>query len=151
MALVKAADAGLRGWTMTANGTSVKISTFCQLGCIFGTTYTSTTTKFKHLSQDYYVYVILDPWSWLGTRLEISHRLLTKMVEKSSGNSQVRDHFELLFSCIQSRGGWNNNPNTLQLKYVLRKIMLLRNSIAASKNANCTDFSDGSPTSLGPD
>ena len=28
--------------------------------------------------------------------------------------------------------------------------MLLRNSIAASKNANCTDFSDGSPTNIIP-
>ena len=58
-----------------------------------------------------------------------------------------QDHLELLFSCIQSRGGWNNNPNTLQLKYALRK-MLMRNSVTASKNANCTDFSDGSPTNI---
>ena len=50
MALVKAADAGLRVWTITADGTSVNISTFRQLGCIFGSTYTSTTTKFKHPS-----------------------------------------------------------------------------------------------------
>lgn len=52
-----------------------------------------------------------------------------------------QDHVELLFSCIRSRGGWNNNPNALQLKYSLRK-MLLRNAITASKNANCTEFTD---------
>ena len=39
-----------------------------------------------------------------------------------------QDHIELLFSCIRSRGGWNNNPNSLQLKYALRK-MLLRNAV----------------------
>ena len=50
-----------------------------------------------------------------------------------------QDHLELLFSCIRSRGGWNNNPNCLQLKYALRK-MLMRNAITASKNANCVDF-----------
>ena len=37
MALEKAADAGLRVWSITADGTSVNISTFTQLGCIFGT------------------------------------------------------------------------------------------------------------------
>ena len=50
-----------------------------------------------------------------------------------------QDHLELLFSCIRSRGGWNNNPNCLQMKYALRK-MLMRNAITASKNANCVDF-----------
>ena len=50
-----------------------------------------------------------------------------------------QDHIELLFSCVRSKGGWNNNPNCLQLKYALRK-MLLRNAITASKNANCLTF-----------
>ena len=52
-----------------------------------------------------------------------------------------QDHLELLFSCIRSRGGWNNNPNCLQLKYSLRK-MLMRNAVTTSKNANCVDFTD---------
>ena len=50
-----------------------------------------------------------------------------------------QDHIELLFSCIRSRGGWNNNPNCLQMKYALRK-MMMRNAITASQNANCVDF-----------
>ena len=50
-----------------------------------------------------------------------------------------QDHVELLFSCIRSRGGWNNNPNSLQLKYAPRK-MLLKNSITASNSANCQVF-----------
>ena len=60
LALEKAADAGLRVWSITADGTSVNICTFTQLGCTFGTKYDSMVTKFKHPSQDYYVYVILD-------------------------------------------------------------------------------------------
>ena len=61
MALEKAAEAGLRIWSITANGTSVNISTFVQLGCTFGTTYEFMVTKFKHPTQDYYVYVVSDP------------------------------------------------------------------------------------------
>ena len=60
-----------------------------------------------------------------------------------------QDHIELLFSCIRSRGGWNNNPNSLQLKYALRK-MLLRNAVAASKNANCETFADNVTTPIIP-
>ena len=29
-----------------------------------------------------------------------------------------QDHLELLFSCLPSKGGWNNNPNSMQLKSV---------------------------------
>ena len=54
-----------------------------------------------------------------------------------------QDHIELLFSCIRGRGGWNNNPNSLQLKYALRK-MLLRNSITAFNSANCQVFEQNS-------
>ena len=50
-----------------------------------------------------------------------------------------QDHVELLFSCIRARGGWNKNPNVLQFKYAIQK-MLMRNAIAASKSANCVDF-----------
>lgn len=50
-----------------------------------------------------------------------------------------QDHLELFFSCIRSRGGWNNNPNSLQLKWSLRQL-LFRNSVSSSVNANCTNF-----------
>ena len=43
------------------------------------------------------------------------------------------------------KGGWNNNPNCLQLKYAMRK-MLLRNAVSASKNANCQTFTNDSTT-----
>ncbi len=50
-----------------------------------------------------------------------------------------QDHIELLFSCIRSRGGWNNHRNVLQFKYAIRK-MLMRNAITASKYASCVNF-----------
>ena len=52
-----------------------------------------------------------------------------------------QDHIEILFSCIRAKGGWNNNPNSLQLKYALQR-MLLGNSVTASVNANCQVFDD---------
>lgn len=46
---------------------------------------------------------------------------------------------EFFFSCIRSRGGWNNNPNTQQLKWALRQL-LYRNSVTPSVSANCSDL-----------
>ena len=47
-----------------------------------------------------------------------------------------QDHIELLFSCIRAKGGWNNNPNVLQFKSAVRRLVL-GNSVTASKTANC--------------
>eukprot|EP00795_Rhopilema_esculentum_P001055 gene1055-15385_t len=61
-----------------------------------------------------------------------------------------QDHIELLFSCIRARGGFNNNPNTVQFKTALCQI-LMRNSIMAFNKANVLSFeaeSNGSIFSL---
>lgn len=50
-----------------------------------------------------------------------------------------QDHVEIFFSCIRSRGGWNNNPNVMQFQWSMRKL-LFRNSVTASKNANVAEF-----------
>jgi hypothetical protein len=42
----------------------------------------------------------------------------------------------MFFSKIRSRFGWNNNPNALQFKWVLRALLQM-NQIAASEKANC--------------
>jgi hypothetical protein len=47
-----------------------------------------------------------------------------------------QDHIELYFSCIRSRGGWNNNPNIMQVLWSIRQL-LYRNSVIPSINANC--------------
>ena len=48
-----------------------------------------------------------------------------------------QDRLEIFFSKIRRRGGWNNNPTTMQFTWSLRQI-LLKNFIAPSKNGNCT-------------
>ena len=323
MALEKAADAGLRVWSITADGTSVNISTFTQLGCIFGTTYDSMVTMFKHPSRNYNGYIILDPchmlklarnalssmgsfydqdggeiqWKFfhllhnlqddqgLNLRnkfsaqhleyqkhkmnvrlaaqtlsssvanaiqfLDVSMKLtqfqnsgptvnfirvidrtfdilnsrcphakgykqplrpkskdtwenylksaaeyLLSLAAKQEGKNKEQkllfthrrktfiigfvatikstiqmanemfslkenpfdylltykfsqDHLELLFSCLRSKGGWNNNPNSMQLKYTLRQ-MLFRNAVNASKNSNCIDFSESFSSAIIP-
>ena len=69
---------------------------------------------------------------------ELATYLLTRD-ENAFKYKLSQDHIELLFSCTRSKGGWNNNPNVLQLKYAFWHL-LLRNKIAASKNANCQVF-----------
>ncbi len=58
-----------------------------------------------------------------------------------------QDHLEMLFSRIRRRGGWNNNPNCLQLKWALRAV-LMKNGITPSKNANCTDITMETPSNM---
>ncbi len=47
LALEKAADAGLRIWSVTTDGTSVNIGMFTELGCNFTTSFDSMVTKFN--------------------------------------------------------------------------------------------------------
>ena len=60
-ALEMAADAGLKVWSITADGTSVNLRTFEQLGCQFGTTYDTFQTKFQHPTTGEDVFIIADP------------------------------------------------------------------------------------------
>lgn len=50
-----------------------------------------------------------------------------------------QDHLELLFAKIRGCNGHNNNPNALQFRYTIRKL-LFRNSIKSSNNINCIQF-----------
>ena len=58
-----------------------------------------------------------------------------------------QDHIELLFNKIQRCCGWNN-PNVLQLKYALQRI-LIWNSIEPSTTGNCINFDGGLCDSTG--
>ena len=61
MVLEMAADAGLKVWSITAEGTTVNLSTFEQLGYRFGTTFDSFETKFQHPTTGEDVFIIADP------------------------------------------------------------------------------------------
>ena len=58
-----------------------------------------------------------------------------------------QDHIEILFSCIRQKGGWNNNPNCVQFQSALRRL-LIKNSVTASKVANCAAPGDSTMSSL---
>lgn len=49
-----------------------------------------------------------------------------------------RDHIELFFACVRSRGGCNNNSNCIQFKHTLRQLLFTRNITVES--GNCCDF-----------
>ena len=61
VALKMAAEAGLRVWSVTTDGTTVNMSMFRELGCHFTTSLDTMVTKFQHPSENYFVYAILDP------------------------------------------------------------------------------------------
>ena len=72
--------------------------------------------------------------------LAIAKKLLNREYNKFEYVLTYRfsqDQIEMLFSKIRSRLGWNNNPNALQFKWVLRAL-LQKNQITASEKANCT-------------
>lgn len=47
-----------------------------------------------------------------------------------------QDHLEILFSCISSMGGFNNNPNAIQFSAAYKRL-LHHNEIKSSAAANC--------------
>lgn len=49
-----------------------------------------------------------------------------------------QDHLETLFSVIRSHGGFNNNPNCIEFRRIIKRI-LMQNEIKASINSNCTN------------
>ena len=58
--LEKAAKAGLKVWSVTADGTAVNLRTF-ELGCSFDGSYNEMTTSIIHPSTGEDVFIILDP------------------------------------------------------------------------------------------
>ena len=60
-ALELAAEAGLKVWSVTADGTAVNIKTFELLGCKFVANYDDMVTSFKHPTTSEEVFAILDP------------------------------------------------------------------------------------------
>ncbi len=60
-ALTLTAEISLKFWCITSDGTSSNVATFKLLGCVFGLTYESMMTKFKHPTLGYDVFVMLDP------------------------------------------------------------------------------------------
>lgn len=57
-----------------------------------------------------------------------------------------QDHLELFFSCMRAKGGWNNNPNSMQFKWAMRRL-LFRNAVQVeSGNCKLIDSPDLQPS-----
>lgn len=52
-----------------------------------------------------------------------------------------QDFLELFFGAIRMRFGSNNNPNVLEFKYAIRRL-LVKNYIQAGSNGNCVNFNE---------
>ncbi|GFO32016.1 THAP domain-containing protein 9 [Plakobranchus ocellatus] len=77
---------------------------------------------------------------------QISRELLKRPNEPLKYLLTIRfsqDHLETLFSRLRRKGGWNNNPNVLQLKWSLRSL-LMKNGVTASSCANSVEIDDTS-------
>lgn len=55
---------------ITTDGTAVNITMFRKFGCSFKISYNKIITKFKHPTQNYYLYAILDPCQMLDASLK---------------------------------------------------------------------------------
>ncbi|CAB4023612.1 THAP domain-containing 9 [Paramuricea clavata] len=104
-ALIMAAEAGLRVYSVTADGTSVNFTMFSELGCKFTTSYESMITKFKHPTQNYFVYAILDPCymlklarnalGHLGSIVDCENNIITWKLFSSLNKIQECEGFQL--------------------------------------------------------
>ncbi|GFO31472.1 THAP domain-containing protein 9 [Plakobranchus ocellatus] len=77
---------------------------------------------------------------------QISRELLKRPNEPLKYLLTIRfsqDHLETLFSRLHRKGGWNKNPNVLQLKWSLRSL-LMKNGVTASSCANSVEIDDTS-------
>lgn len=54
-----------------------------------------------------------------------------------------QDHLEILFSCLRSHGGYNNNPNASQFAAAYKRI-LVHNEVKSSMGANCVTLDNTS-------
>lgn len=53
-----------------------------------------------------------------------------------------QDHLELFFSSVRARSGFNNNPNVIQFKYALRKLLFTKNIVSGNGNCFVSDEPD---------
>ena len=141
LALTKAAEAGLRMWSVTADGTSVNLSTFRQLGCTFGTTYDTMVTKFKHPTQDYFVHVILDPCHMLKLARNALAKLST--FSDSNGGKVKWAYFQNLYA-IQEKGlKLGNKLSTPHMQFEKHKMNVqLAAQTLSSSVADAIEFLD---------
>ncbi|CAB4006611.1 THAP domain-containing 9 [Paramuricea clavata] len=144
IALEMAAEAGLRLWSITTNGITVNITMFRELGCNFTTSYDSMVTKFKHPTENYYVYAILDSCHMLKlARNPLAH--LTCFVDEE--NKLIKWNFFTSLNTIQESEGFTlaNKLSSKHLKFERHKINVkLAAQTLSSSVADAIEFLEAS-------
>ena len=142
MALEMAAEAGLKVWSITADGTSVNLSTFRQLGCQFGTTYDTIDPKFKHSTTGEDVFVIADPCHMLKlARNALAH--LGTIIDNEGGKIQW-EHFQQLYILQEQKGlkmGNKLSPNHIKFEKHKMNVRLAAQTLSSSV-ADAIEFLD---------
>jgi DNA transposase THAP9 len=101
-ALVMSADAGLRVWTVTCDGAFANIETFRLLGCKFGTTYNEFDPSFKHPSQTYRCFAVLD----VCHMLKLARNTLADLRELRSSEGKIQWKFMTELARVQEVEGY---------------------------------------------
>ena len=142
MALVKASAADLKVWCVTSDGTTTNITTFKKLGCRFGYSYDTISTKFKHpvTDEDVQVFVILDACYML----KLAQNALAFIgTSSTSKDDKIQWKFFHSFNFIQEQEGlkFGNklSNNHLQFEKHKMKVSLAAQMLSASV-ADAIDF-----------
>ena len=142
--LEKAAKAGLKVWSVTADGTAVNLRTFELLGCNFDGSYDQMTTSIIHPTTGEQVFIILDPCHMLKlARNALAH--LGTIVD-GDGNMIKWHHIEKLEK-LQEVEGLNlaNKLSSNHLKFQKHKMNVrLASQTLRSSVANAIEFLDKS-------
>jgi hypothetical protein len=105
--LEKGAKAGLKVWSVTADGTAVNLRTFEILGYKLSGTYDEMKTSFKHPTTGEDVYIILDPCHMLKlARKALGH--LESFVD-GDGN-EIKWHYIKELQQLQQQEVVNESP-----------------------------------------
>ena len=142
MALEMAADVGLKVWSITADGTSVNLSTFEQLGCRFGTTFDSFETKFQHLTTGDGVFIIADPCHML--KLARNALALLGIIIDKEGEEIQWNYFKQLHILQEEQGlKMANKISSNHIKFEKHKMNVrLAAQTLSSSVADAIEFLD---------
>jgi hypothetical protein len=139
-----AAKAGLKVWSVTADGTAVNLRTFEILGCNFNGSYDEMTTSIIHPTTGEEVFIILDPCHMLKlARNALAH--LGTIVD-AEGNAIRWQHIEELQK-LQELEELNlgNKLSSNHLKFQKHKMNVrLAAQTLSSSVANAIEFLDKS-------
>ncbi|KAK0144600.1 DNA transposase THAP9 [Merluccius polli] len=141
---------------MTMDGHASNVSMCTQLGCkLKADPCEPLKTHFPHPITHDKVFVMMDACHMLKLTRNIFLSVLGFVINIDTLMSMVpvllegqryvltyrfsQDHLELLFNSIRASGGWNNNPNARQFKYVFRKLMARCGVVSRRGNVTAQD------------